>query len=470
MLLLESIPQFLSDIGESEGGRAILGDPSLHKSVVDAIEATGTREKRRRRFTACLTLYLVLGLSLYRRLSIPNVLATLISGLRDVVPGLPYRPGSETSACEARYALGEAPLRALFEARAAVMCPPPSFHGYRVWAIDGVRFLVPDTKENEAAFGRPKPGRGNTAYPVVRTVALVDTYGHRVKGIDIDRCDASERNAVGPLIENLGDLDVVLLDRGFPSGDMFWLFLQRGVHFVSRITAMWKPHVVRILGPGDYLVKIARREPCPPKKPGAKPRKRTVYLVLRMLEYRVEGTVVRLITDLTQPTIPAIDIATLYHERWEAELVYDTLKNHFATGLHGSPDLCFRSKLPEGVRQEIYGMLVAYNFVREVIASAAEQHDLKPLDISFTDALNAIQLTIPRLAAVTSREQAQLMDRLRYDIAHHCRLRKRRARQYPRKVKIKMSDFGCKGPGDVQRKVDYRVTLVTPASGATPAT
>lgn len=461
MKLLDSVPQFLLSVGQSEDGQAILGDPSLHKSIVEAIEATGKREKRRRRFPAALVIYLVLGLSLYRRLSIPNVLTSLLYGLREIVPGLPFRPGSEASACEARYALGEAPLRTLFEARAAVICPPPTFHGLRVWAIDGVRFVVADTEENEAAFGRPKSGRGNTAYPVMLVVALVDTYGHRVKGIEPDRSDGSERKAVGTLIENLDSGDVVLLDRGFPSGDLFGLFLERNVHVVCRISSAWKPRIVKTLGPGDYLVRVARKVPAPPKKSGAKPRNRTVYLPLRMIEYRVDGKPTRLLTDLMEPTIPAFDLATLYHERWDAELVYDELKNHFAAGLHGSPDLCFRSKRPEGVRQELYGMFVAYNFVREVIASAAEGHGLHPLDISFVDAFNAILLAIPHLVAATPERQTWLMQRMRHDIARHCRLRRRRRpRQYPRKVKIKMSDFGCKGPGDVQRKIDYRAELI----------
>lgn len=454
-MLLESIPEFLSSL-EEEHGRTVLGDPGLHQSIQDSIDAAGCREKRKRRLSACLTLYLVLGLSLYRHLSIPNVLATLLSSLRGLIPGLPYRPASEAAACEARYRLGSAPLKALFKARAAIIAPPASFHGYRVWAIDGVRFSVPDTEENERAFGRPKAGRGKTAYPVVRVIALVDTYGHRIKAVDIDRHDVGERKAVEVLIADLGSQDLVLLDRGFPSGEIFWTFLRRRANFSCRIPSSWKPKLVKQLAPGDYIVKVAATVPHPPSKPGGKPRKRTVNLILRMLEYTCNNKKVRLITNLLQPSVPAIDLAALYHERWEIELVNDEVKNHLATPFHGRSQLCIRSKNPDGVRQELYGMFTAYNFVREVIATAAESHNLKPLEISFVDALNAIRLAIPRLVVAQPAERDQVMKGLLQDIATGCRLRRRRRhRQYPRKVKIKMSSFGCKTARDVQRKVDF---------------
>lgn len=148
------------------------------------------------------------------------------------------------------------------------------------------------------------------------------------------------------------------------------------------------------------------------------------------------------------------------------------MKNHYAAGLHGSADVHIRSKAPDGVRQELYAMFVTYNLVREIIATAATSHGIEPLDITFVDALCAIKLTIPRLASAASQEvRERLMAQLHHTIARQCKLgRRRRPRRYPRKVKIKMSSYQCKGPSDGQEIVDLaaQTTMVEPAPRFAP--
>ncbi len=100
-------------------------------------------------------------------------------------------------------------------------------------------------------------------------------------------------------------------------------------------------------------------------------------------------------------------------------------------------------------------MFTIYNLVRDIISTAAVAHGLRPLDISFTDSLNAIRRVMPLLQVATPTFRLQLMDELYREIASDCRLRPRRARQYPRVVKVKMSDFKCKKPSHRQTKVDH---------------
>jgi hypothetical protein len=56
-----------------------------------------------------------------------------------------------------------------------------------------------------------------------------------------------------------------------------------------------------------------------------------------------------------------------------------------------SAALTLRSRTVEGVYQEIWGALIAYNLIRREIASAAWEAKLAPTDISFVRALHTIQ-------------------------------------------------------------------------------
>ena len=111
-----------------------------------------------------------------------------------------------------------------------------------------------------------------------------------------------------------------------------------------------------------------------------------------------------------------------------------------------------------------------FNHTRDILAAAAASYGLQPLDISFVKALNAIRRLLPLLVAasvVSPEEHDRVIQDLYREIALDCRSRQRRARQYARKVKVKMSDFKCKKPRDGQTIVDFsaQTELVDPAPG-----
>jgi hypothetical protein len=72
------------------------------------------------------------------------------------------------------------------------------------------------------------------------------------------------------------------------------------------------------------------------------------------------GQVYRLVTTLLNPRVaPARELIALYHERWEIELLIDEIKTH-----ERAQRKVLRSKTPEGVRQELYGIYLAHYAVR----------------------------------------------------------------------------------------------------------
>ena len=76
-------------------------------------------------------------------------------------------------------------------------------------------------------------------------------------------------------------------------------------------------------------------------------------------------------------------IASLYRQRWHAELDLRSIKVVLGMDV-------LRCKTPEMVRKEIAMTLAAYNVVRALMARAAKEHDRIPRRLSFKGALQSL--------------------------------------------------------------------------------
>ena len=416
-------------------------------AIQAALVATGKETKRLRAISATFLVYFVIALSLYRHQSLSGVLRTLTHPFRKVFPDLIPKPVTREDLCKRLNELTSAPLNHLFRALAALIAPQPSFYNYRTSAIDGVRFLVPNGHygKNEEYFKRPKSGRGEGAFPRMLGVTLTDTATHLVRDVELGPCDGDERDGAAEIIKRLPGLhELILLDRGFAGFYLFWLCFRHGIKFECRISTIWKPRIVRVLGPGDYYVKINGRVPLPPEQQTKRKKTKPAFLILRMIVYTCgKGETIRLFTNLMNPDqIPALELAQLYHQRWECELAYDEIKNHLATVGKSQAQLVFRSESPDRVLQEAYGLFIAYNLVRQTMVEAAALHGVAPLDISFTESLREIELATPEIQQAHYEERPSLLAKLYENIAKHCLIdRPRRERVCERAVCVKMSNF-----------------------------
>src|SRR5919199_634483 len=205
---------------DAQWGPAAIGDrprwEALEVALPDqaveaAIEATGTRERRRRRLPTHLVVTLVVAMGLWASESMRHVLAEVVAGWREGAAGrqTTWRLPSTAAIVQARQRAGARLLRELFHAVARPIATARTrgafLGGLRLMALDGTTLDVADTPENDRAFGRPTTGRGTGAFPQVRVLALIETGTHvlcdavirpfRAGEVPTER---SRRSAVGP--------------------------------------------------------------------------------------------------------------------------------------------------------------------------------------------------------------------------------------------------------------------------------
>src|SRR5262249_31750927 len=136
-------------------------------------------------------------------------------------------------------------------------------------------------------------------------------------------------------------------------------------HWMLRAKSNLKFKVVRKLGRGDQLVEFAASR----KSRKEHPEMPEVFQA-RLLDYHVKGfRPQKLITSMVDAEkYPAKEVVELYHERWELEVGYDEIKTHML-----EREEALRSKKPDGVRQEVAGICLAYNLVRVEMARVAKE-------------------------------------------------------------------------------------------------
>lgn len=399
--------------------------------IEDALKWSGTTSIRRRRLPAEQVVWLVLGMALFRREPIERVVDLLDLAAPDAWD----TSVAKSAIAQARQRLGPEPLRYLFEVTAAAWATPSAearrWRGLTLFGMDGTTLRVPDSPENREAFGDVVAGnRGVGGYPLVRVVAMMAVRSHVLSSFRFGPYTTGETKLARELWDELPADSLVLIDRGFlVKKDLYALERTRDRHWLTRSKVNTKWSILEKLGKDDYLVELALHgRGLPPAWP------------VRAIHYKFKGrersTLLTSLTDAEK--YPAKELIALYHERWETELAYDEVKTHL---LERQESL--RSKTPDGVRQELWGIAIAYNLVRVEMERTAAEAKVPPTRISFTGTLAVLRDEMgrmggPRFLPGTIPKRLQ---GLRRDLKRLILPPRRPERLYPRAVKIKMSNY-----------------------------
>ena len=142
-----------------------------------------------------------IAMALYMGSSTREVLRCLLEGLRWLWGADAVKVAGKGGISQARSRLGGTPLRRLYEQVVqplATRATKGAWHrGRRLVSLDGSSLDVADTAGNGTAFGYPGASRGESAFPKLRFVALVENGTPVLFGAKLGRY-ADRRGDAGP--------------------------------------------------------------------------------------------------------------------------------------------------------------------------------------------------------------------------------------------------------------------------------
>jgi hypothetical protein len=373
----------------------------FHRDLLDEVlNATGRQEKRRRLLPARVMVYYVLALTLFFGDAYEEVMRKLVNGLRFARSwNMNWEVPTVSALSQARTRLGHEPMRELF-LRAAVPIAEPHtrgawYRGRRLMAIDGVVLDAPDTPENAERFEKKGHSGGESAYPQVRVVGLVEGGTHAMVAAAIDSWRIYERELVARLLDQTEPDMLIMADRGFFSYDLWKQARATGTALLWRVSNTVYLKVVEELPDGSYRSELLPKQLKTDLRRG---KQRSIpdgaLINVRVIEYQVsnrdQAETIRLITTLEDHhEAPAIELAALYAERWEFEIALDEIETHQQGGYR-----LLRSKKPDLVEQEIWGLLLTHYAIRKLMHEAADTIDIDEDRLSFMRSLRVVRRSV----------------------------------------------------------------------------
>jgi hypothetical protein len=352
--------------------------------LADAVlEENDACEERACGLPSRVGVYLALALSLFPEVGYRGVWDKLTSGLS----GHPVAAPTEKALGDLRRRIGVAPVKALFETLAGPLGQPGTpgvrFGPYRTVSFDGC------TSQRLRNTGRIRAWLGKAvgaAFPNMELMALVETGTRGLHGVVFGPPSESETGYARQLLHLLDETMLVLWDRGFDSNTFMAEVAATGAQFLGRLRSNRRLPVLARLPDGSFLTVVGG-------------------LKLRVVEAAVTvtcedgtcytGTYRLATTLLDHRRYPAPKLVEIYHERWEHETAYRSLRQ---TVLGGR---LLRSKDEFGAQQEVWALLALYQVLCTVIVDAAEsQPGTDPDRASFKVAFEAARAQVSAAAGV----------------------------------------------------------------------
>jgi hypothetical protein len=388
-----------------------------------------------------MAVWLVIGLGLFCTDALREIWRRLVSFSPKLA--VPQR----TTLCMARQRIG---TRVLIELAKAVLRPlgkPDTagcfYKGMALRAIDCCNLSLFDSPENRQCFTPPRVPRRKRrggrrpapAYPQAKLCCLCEAGTHAMLHWGLKPAHWADSRIAPPLLKKLEENQLLMWDSAFYSPQNLDRVLQAKAHLLGRLSWSIKPQRLQTLADGSYLARLPQG-------------RRNWGPTVRIIEYTLQGLTStrhkkhRLVTTLLDPVEhPALELAELYHTRWEVELAIDELETHQLQ------QRVLVSQTPAGVVQEVAGLLIAHWLIRQLMFQASVKAGVAPLRISFLGTLKVLRCRLGE-AGTTAAEHRTWWKHVVEEVAADQVIEARRPRSNPRVLKRTTYDFRKKKPSD----------------------
>lgn len=409
-----------------------------YESVVQAIEpewieksllATGKASIRNRRLPAQQAIWLVIWMGLIRNKSIKEVCSSMDIALQPSTNN-EWSRVAPSVLTDCRRRLSDSPMSYLFkttlEAWKSKALGTQSDIGLHVLAVDGTTFRCQDSQENADEFGFIS--KTHKPYPQLRLVGLMSVETRLMLSAAFDACNIGEISLAHRLMVDTPDNSLTLFDRCYFSADLFtqWQSAGNERHWLTPIKNKMRYEIVEEFAANDLLIDMPVSPQARKQNPSLPEKWRARFIAYQEPQGEIKG----FITSLIDPDkYPLGSILNIYWQRWEIEEGYGELKQ---TQLQNK--ITLRSRFVDGAKQELWGVLIAYNLIRLEMVAIAEEAKVEPTRISFTAAISLIDTQLRWLALSPDGKLPIKLKQMRADIKHFILPDKRKHRTFPRSV------------------------------------
>ena len=375
--------------------------------VLDVLEDEG-HKYRQRVFCPLTTLWAWLSQALSQDKSLNEAVSRIVA--HRVTAGLPACSASSAGYSQARerFPLSVMTRLAKEVGRKVHDSAQDSWHwrGREVFLADGTGLSMPDTPENQLAFPQSKSQKPGIGFPIMRAVGLISLATGAVVDFAFAKSagkGTGESSLLRSMLDTLNRGDVLVADKYYPSFFTVCALQQRGIDIVSVSHHQRNVDFCQgeILGENDHIAEWVK-----PQRPEwmtvEEYRSMPDTISVREFAISIEGRDGQrepaiVISTMTDPTIPQVELSDLYWRRWNCELDLRSIKQSMHLDV-------LRCKTPDMVSKEINAHLLAWNLLRGVMTESAKRSEVTPRQLSVKGAMQAVESFTPAMMATDSGE------------------------------------------------------------------
>lgn len=407
----------------------ILSPELIEQGFVQA----GVATIRKRRLPLETVLWSIIGMSLFRQRSVWDISTQMDIMLPDKKPLV-----APSAVVQARQRLGSEAVKQVFLAMAKQSYQSDKFEtwaGLNLLAVDGVVWRTTDTPENHKTFKAQSNGHSENIFPKIRMICHMEVTSHQLINSTFSDYRTNEMVLAEQLIERTPDNSLTIFDKGYYSLGLLNRWQQAGKqrHWMIPARKDLQYDVIQGMGPNDLQIRLTTT-PQSRKKFNDLPD----YVEARLVTKVIKGKAYRILTSMVDPMrFPSDEMVELYCYRWEIELGFREMKQTLLNNKY-----TLRSKRPDMIEQELWGILLAYNLIRQAMTEAASKLDsVLPNQLSFASCSMAVThffATIPLTSPGNIPKHYKL---LLMQLGYFKLPERREERSYRRWVKPKPSKY-----------------------------